>query len=91
MGKKLSSIENKIYERVDEVLYYLWDPIGVSNSPGTRDEYYPYIPEIFSALMDAGNTPGDKKKIIDRLLTLQHKHMGLSVDENSKEKAEKIV
>ena len=36
--------------RVDEVLYYVWDPIGVSDEPCARGEYRDYAPEIYSML-----------------------------------------
>ncbi len=48
--RKLSDRENELYQRVDEVLHYLWDPIGVSDVPGARDEYHSYVPQVFSLL-----------------------------------------
>jgi hypothetical protein len=90
MGQKLNPVENEIYKRVDEVLYYLWDPIGVSPDPEARDEYYSYIPEIFSLLMDSEDRPGDKKKILDKLLTIQQIRIGIN-NEDSQKKVEKIV
>ena len=36
--------------RVDEVLHYLWDPIGVSDAPEARDEYYGYSARAFEML-----------------------------------------
>jgi hypothetical protein len=50
MGQKLPENENELYRRVDEVLHYIWDPIGVSGVPGARDEYYSYLPHVFSLL-----------------------------------------
>jgi hypothetical protein len=32
---------------IDEVVHYLWDPIGIAWLPEARDEYKGYIPEIF--------------------------------------------
>jgi len=51
--RNLSERENELYQRVDEVLHYLWDPIGVSDIPEARDEYYSYAPQIFSLLMQS--------------------------------------
>jgi len=39
-----STIE--LHRRIDEILYYKWDPIGVNYTAATRDEYYSYTPEI---------------------------------------------
>ena len=42
--------------RVDEVIYYLWDPVGVSDEPDTRDKYKNYADHIFLMITreDAG-------------------------------------
>jgi hypothetical protein len=50
MGKKLSPPDEELYRRVDEVLHYIWDPIGVSGEPMARDEYDSYLPHVFSLL-----------------------------------------
>ncbi len=42
--KKL--INRQLQRRVDEVLYYIWDPIGVSDEPSARSEYESYVPKI---------------------------------------------
>ncbi len=36
MGRKLTDTELELYRRVDEVLYYVWDPIGVASSPAAH-------------------------------------------------------
>ncbi len=46
--------ELELYRRVDEVLFYVWDPIGVATSPTARDEYYGYLPIVFSMLQGEG-------------------------------------
>ncbi len=48
MGQKLSLSELELYRRTDEVLHYLWDPIGVAGIPEARDEYHSYLPVVFS-------------------------------------------
>ena len=50
MGQKLPPDQMELYRRVDEVLHYLWDPIGVAGAPEARDEYYSYLPHVFSLL-----------------------------------------
>ena len=37
--------------RVDEVLYYFWDPIGVANEPFARAEYESYVPKVLQLLI----------------------------------------
>jgi len=46
MGKMLPPKENELRQRTDEVLHYLWDPIGVAGAPGARDEYWSYLPPL---------------------------------------------
>jgi hypothetical protein len=50
MGTKLSPADEMLYRAVDEVLHYIWDPIGVSAVPQARDEYHGYLPHVFSLL-----------------------------------------
>ena len=74
MGQQLSPEQEELYRRVDEVLHYLWDPIGVSNVPEARDEYYSYLPRVCSLL-----TSGDgAREIADFLTHVSTERMGLS-------------
>jgi hypothetical protein len=41
--------------RVDEVLFYVWDPIGVSDQPFARGEYESYVPSIVSLVEKTEN------------------------------------
>lgn len=50
MEQKLSSQELALYRVVDEVLHYIWDPIGVSGAPQARDEYHGYLLQVFGLL-----------------------------------------
>lgn len=52
MGQKLEGREAELYKRCDEVLHYIWDPIGVSGEPGARDEYSSYLPKVFALVRD---------------------------------------
>lgn len=47
MGNIYSNEEKNLYSKIDEVIHYLWDPIGISYVPEARNEYYSYLPEIF--------------------------------------------
>ncbi len=36
-----------LYKRIDEILYYKWDPIGISDTDWARDEYQSYLPTVY--------------------------------------------
>ncbi len=55
MGENLSRREQELYRAVDEVLHYVWDPIGVSGAPQARDEYHGYLPHVFGLLRSGAN------------------------------------
>lgn len=38
--------KDELRRRVDEVLYYVWDPIGISDVASTRGEYDSYVPKV---------------------------------------------
>ncbi len=61
--------------RVDEVLQYVWDPIGISGAPEARDEYHNYVQQVLNlALAD------DEDRLAEHLHSLETKHMGLTGD-----------
>lgn len=68
--------ENELYKRIDEILQYIWDPIGISGCPGARDEYNSYIPEIYE-LLSRNNA---KEEITKTLNRIQNERMGLKSD-----------
>jgi hypothetical protein len=47
MKQKLSPEERNFYKRVDEILFYRRDPIGISDSDWPRNEYKTYVPQVF--------------------------------------------
>lgn len=40
----------EIETRVSEILYYVWDPIGINGIPACRDEYEDYVPIVSAYL-----------------------------------------
>jgi len=52
MGHKLPPEQLKLYKRIDEILFYKWDPIGVSDWDWSRDEYQIYLPHVFQLALD---------------------------------------
>jgi hypothetical protein len=46
----MSDYATDLHTRVNEVLHYVWDPIGVAGNPHVRDEYDAYVPRVISLL-----------------------------------------
>lgn len=76
MGSKLSPKDQALYSAVDEVLHYIWDPIGISGVPHARDEYYSYLPHVFSLLRN-GESDENISVYLGEIVT---ERMGLSAN-----------
>lgn len=76
MSPKRSPPDEVLYERIDEVLHYVWDPIGVSGVAVARDEYQFYAPAILGLLKDGA----DAERIAAHLNAITLKRMGLYED-----------
>lgn len=87
MGSRLSAQELELYKRCDEVLHYIWDPIGVSGEPTARDEYHSYLPQVFRLLCDGAL--GDT--IADYLAEVETESMGLETSRASAERAATVL
>ena len=74
MGRKLPPKQLELYKRCDEILHYLWDPIGVRGIPGARDEYESYLPQVFKLVLE-GSSDSD---VTEYLLQIEENSMGLS-------------
>jgi hypothetical protein len=73
MGRKLAPRETELYKRCDEVLHYIWDPIGVAGAPGARDEYESYLPQVFARVRDEA----DPEEIVKYLVSIGEQNMGM--------------
>ena len=69
----------KLETRVDEVLYYVWDPIGVSDDPYARSEYHTYISSVLDHVKSK-----NAQEIADYLCSIERDRMELTPN---KEKA----
>ena len=74
MGRKLSPFEKELYQRTDEVMHYVWNPIGIAGIPQARDEYDSYLPQVFSMLIERK----DEGEIAAYLTGIADKRMGLT-------------
>jgi hypothetical protein len=50
MRDEAADIYARVHHRVDELLHYIWDPIGIAASTGARDEYDSYVPTVVKML-----------------------------------------
>lgn len=66
--------EQKItFKRIDDILWFDWDPIGVNDIEDARDEYQSYTPEIFELKIKGA----DRSSIANRLNEIAVDRMGL--------------
>ncbi|RZJ89351.1 MAG: hypothetical protein EOO20_11225 [Chryseobacterium sp.] len=76
-----------LYQQIDDVLWYDWDPIGI-NDIAPRDEYQSYTPQIFGLVKS--NT--DRMLIASTLSKIETDNMGLGKNiEKCLEIADKIL
>ncbi|KAF0810133.1 hypothetical protein A167_01164 [Alcanivorax sp. S71-1-4] len=79
MNEKMLPKDAELYRRVDEIVHYMWDPIGVCAIPQARGEYSGYLTGIFGRVQ-----AGDLNDIVEFLRWASSENMGLSFE---KEKA----
>ena len=48
---KSDTVRSEMEKRVSEILFYVWDPIGVNRMTSCRDEYESYVPVIAAYLL----------------------------------------
>jgi len=73
MGRRLTAYEKDVFRYCNEVLHYVWDPIGVAGSPHARDEYDSYVPGVVSLLL----ADASAKTIAKHLTQITTDSMGL--------------
>jgi len=64
---------NELEQRIDEVLFYVWDPIGSSDIAAARGEYSSYVLAILNYVLEE-----DLKKIASQLNKIESSSMGLA-------------
>lgn len=69
----LSLQDKELLRRIDEILHYMWDPIGVAGVPQARDEYESYVPQVFLLLKETA----DGKDVAEYLRWLSTEHIGM--------------
>ncbi|MES2408410.1 MAG: hypothetical protein V4528_13925 [Pseudomonadota bacterium] len=71
--------QNELEKRVDEVLYYVWDPIGVKGEPYARAEYRSYITSVLGHVEN--NKPA--AAIAEFLCNIESESMGLTPNKDN--------
>jgi len=79
MGSKLSPRDQALYERCDEILFRVWDPVGIADFPEARDEYYSYLPQVWRMVRDGA--PADE--VVRYLESIVTERMGLQSNEQA--------
>jgi hypothetical protein len=88
MGNRLSPKDQALSTAVDEILHYVWDPIGVCCLPQARDEYHGYLPHVFGLLRNGAGEEG----IAAYLGQVASDRMGLSANpQHAREVASVLV
>lgn len=87
MGTKLSPEEAELYKRLDEILHFKWDPIGISGEPGARDEYYSYLSEAYFITQKNNFT----NKLADYLHDVATKKIGVTSNLEHSQKIAKLI
>ncbi|WP_153811445.1 hypothetical protein [Terrimicrobium sacchariphilum] len=87
MGQRLPDDQMQLYRRVDEVLFYIWDPIGISRRDWPKDEYQSYLPRVFTMLLEQA----EPEKIQDYLIQIEAEYMGLGRKFGIKKRTRNLV
>lgn len=74
MRDETADIYAQIHNRVDEIMHYVWDPIGVAGAPAARDEYDSYVPRVVKMLFDGA----DAETIARHLRSIEAEAMGMT-------------
>lgn len=77
----------RVHNRVDEILYYVWDPIGVAGAASARDEYSSHVPTVVKMLFDGA----DAGAIARYLGQVESESMGLSMVDPSGKRRQRTV
>lgn len=82
-----AALDDLLLRRYDEVLHYLWDPIGISDMPGARTEYRSYLPRLSSLLAQHAS----QEIIEDYLSSISANRMGLGECREAAQRASKAL
>lgn len=87
MIESLNKLDKELYGRIDEILFFQWDPLGVSYAVEVRDEYRTYTPKIYSLLKNSAIVTD----IARELKRLENEWMGVAINEQQREEVAEIL
>lgn len=67
------AVHAEALEAIDEILWRLWDPIGVNDAPEARDEYSAYA----AGVLDLLRRGADDEEVVRHLRSIESERMGL--------------
>lgn len=76
-----------LYNKIDEILWLEWDPIGINDMEGPRDEYCGYIPELINLKMKNVK----ELEISNFLFEIETINMGLFGNKENCEKVAELI
>ena len=76
MIDKISRSDRELCRRIDEVVHYVWDPVGVSDHPQARREYRTYIKPLYEHVKNGG-----LEDILAYMKQITTENMGLHFNE----------
>lgn len=78
---------SELEKRVDEVLFYMWDPLGFKAEPYARTEYRSYVKEVLNYLEDGKSS----EEISNLLIDIVENRMGLTFSREITQIAGKLL
>jgi hypothetical protein len=79
-------IRSEMETRVSEILFYVWDPIGVNGIPACRDEYENYVPIVSAYLLHNFSEAG-----VDALLMyIMEEYIGVGLSKPPRRKHQQL-
>ena len=79
--------EKEFYNRIDEILHYIWDPIDISGIPPARDTYKIDVATIYDMFMN--KKPAEE--LVRTLTFMSNKRDGVKPSISRDEKVIKII
>lgn len=86
MKQKMSPSDRELYRRIDEVVHYIWDPVGICDHPQARREYRSYIKEFFDHVKS-----GRLERVLAYMKLITTEHMGLHFNEYHATRAAQVM
>jgi len=85
MSNELQPRDAELFRRIEEVVHYIWDPIGISEYPGARDEYHSYLTAIY------GNVKSEDLESLVEYMKWVVGNMGLTFNKEDASKAAHVM